>query len=93
MANNKPYDEGYDAYWDGVVVSDRPPRNVVLGKRGGEPLGNTITTRARAIHTRYVDDIMIFAALVILENHGFAVNPNKNYHGPFREVVPHQGVM
>jgi len=36
MIDNDAYDEGYDAYWDGVEVSDNPYEEDTNGHRSWE---------------------------------------------------------
>ena len=53
MTNHDAYDEGYDAYWNGLdheiihMTRKKSPRNATPGKRVGGRLENTTTMRAR----------------------------------------------
>ena len=48
MTDREAYDEGYDAYWDGLeredipIIRSRSPRNTTPGKRAGERPENMI---------------------------------------------------
>ena len=54
MSTAATYDEGYDAYWDGIDAGDNPYDEDTderpLGKRAGGSHENTIMMRARGDH-------------------------------------------
>ena len=61
MNNNQAYDEGYDAYWEGVDVSDNPYDEEkeadarLAWEQGWAKPANTITTRTRGKMTRILE--------------------------------------